>query len=125
MADEYEITYAGARAVITATGGTLRLYEVDGVSYVETFPADEPAPMASGTILIPWPNRTAGAVWTYRGEPQHLTMNEPEPGNAIHGFVREETWSATVEEDSSVTLELTVGDRPGWPFRFRTTVTYA
>lgn len=125
MADEYEITYAGARAVITATGATLRVFEVDGVSYLETFPEDESAPMGSGAVLIPWPNRTAGAVWTYRDEPQHLEVTEPARGNASHGLVRKETWTATVEEDSSVTLELTVGERPGWPFRFRTTVTYA
>ncbi|WP_436493531.1 aldose 1-epimerase family protein [Actinokineospora sp. HUAS TT18] len=121
---DYEIRYGGARAAVAGVGATLREYEVDGVPYVETFAADEPAPMSCGAILLPWPNRTANATWTYQGEPQRLPVGEPERGNAIHGLVRTLEWTAVDVAEAAITLAVEVADEPGWPFRFRTSVTY-
>ncbi|GLZ42607.1 aldose 1-epimerase family protein [Actinokineospora sp. NBRC 105648] len=123
--DETEIRRAGARAVVTTTGATLRLFEVGGVPYLETFPPGEKAPMGAGAVLVPWPNRVAGAVWTHEGEQLHLEVTEAARGNASHGLVRRETWEVVEHAESSVTLAVVVDGRPGWPFPFRATMTYA
>ncbi|WP_026424741.1 aldose 1-epimerase family protein [Actinokineospora inagensis] len=121
---ETEISAAGARAVITTTGATLRLFEVAGVPYLETFPAGEPAPMGSGAVLVPWPNRVANARWAHNGEALRLDVSEPARGNASHGLVRRETWEVTEVDAGSATLAVTIAKRPGWPFVFRATMTY-
>ncbi|WP_018682598.1 aldose 1-epimerase family protein [Actinokineospora enzanensis] len=123
--EETEIRAGGARAVVTALGATLRLFEVDGVPYLESFPAGEPAPMGSGAVLVPWPNRVAGAQWTHEGETLHLAVTEPARGNASHGLVRKEVWEVVEHAEAAVTLAVTIDGRPGWPFPFRATMTYA
>jgi aldose 1-epimerase len=117
-----EIVHGTARAVITETGAGLQSYEVDGVPYSETFGYGETPPFGSGAVLIPWPNRTAGAQWHLDGEPQKLEMTEPARGNAIHGLVRRLQWTVLDNVGSAVSLEVEIGD---WPSRLRTTIQYA
>ncbi|KOV89746.1 aldose 1-epimerase family protein [Nocardia sp. NRRL S-836] len=119
------ISYEGATAVITTVGAGLRSFEVDGVPYVETFGPDEKPPMSAGAVLVPWPNRTAGACWTLDGVVQHLEVTEPARGNAIHGLVRRRPWSVAEHTGSLVTLETVIEPQPGWPAALRTTVSYA
>lgn len=121
---QFEITRGQARAVITEVGAGLRVFEVDGVPYSETFGVDEEPPRGAGIVLVPWPNRVAGARWHHRGEPQDLDITEPERGHAIHGLVRHVTWTVTEHTTPAVSLEVTVGPAPGWPFRFRTSISY-
>src|SRR2546429_5741805 len=118
--EQLEITQSGARATVTTVGAGLRGYEVDGVSYTETFGADEEPPKGAGAVLVPWPNRVAGARWHHDGKPLDLEVTEPARGNAIHGLVRHETWTVTEHTRSRVSLEVTVDGRPGYPFPFRT-----
>ncbi|MDQ3405457.1 MAG: aldose 1-epimerase family protein [Actinomycetota bacterium] len=120
-----EINGGGARAVVTELGATLRAFEIDGVAHLETFGADEPPPLGAGGVLVPWPNRVAGAEWNYRGTPQHLEVTEPARGNASHGLVRKVPWIVTAHEIDSVSLDVVVDGQPGWPFRFRASITYA
>jgi aldose 1-epimerase len=122
--EQLEISQSGARAIVTTVGAGLRLYEVEGVPYTETFGADEHPPKGAGAILVPWPNRVAGARWTYDGKPQDLEITEPERGNAIHGLVRHETWTVTEHSKAKVSLEVTVDAQAGWPFPFRATMSY-
>lgn len=122
--EQLEIAQSGARAIVTTVGASLRAYEVEGVPYTETFGEDVEPPMAAGAVLVPWPNRVAGARWMLDGKPQDLEITEPERGNAIHGLVRHETWTVTEHTKSRVTLEVTVDAKPGWPFPFRTGITY-
>lgn len=122
--EQLEITQSGSRAVVTTVGAGLRLFEVDGVPYTETFGPDEEPPKGAGAVLIPWPNRVAGARWTHNGQPQDLEITEPSRGNAIHGLVRHETWTVTEHAKSKVTMEVTIDGRPGYPFPFRTTISY-
>jgi aldose 1-epimerase len=123
--EQLEISYGGARAVITEVGAGLRAFEVDGVPYVETFGEDEKPPMGAGNVLLPWPNRTAGAEWRLDGEVEHLEVTEPARGNAIHGLARREPWSVLEHTGSLVSLEIVIGSRPGWPVPLRATISYA
>jgi aldose 1-epimerase len=121
--EQLQITHGPASAVINPVGAGLRAFEVGGTPYSETY-ADEP-PMGAGVVLVPWPNRVAGATWTLDGETQRLEVSEAIRGNAIHGLVRRAPWSVVSHEASEITLRVAVDGAPGWPFPFHTTVTYS
>ncbi|GAB3870219.1 aldose 1-epimerase family protein [Kibdelosporangium lantanae] len=120
-----EIVHGAARAVITETGAGLRSFTVDDVPYVETFGFGETPPLGSGVVLVPWPNRTAGARWSLDGVEQHLEVTEPARGNAIHGLVRRLQWTVLERTTSTVSLEVLVEPQAGWPVSLRTTISYA
>ena len=121
--EQLEITHGPASAVVTTVGAGLRAFEVGGVPYVETY--DDEPPMGAGAVLVPWPNRVAGATWSQNGEKHTLEATEAARGNAIHGLVRRAPWTVVSHEDSAVTLEVAVDGAPGWPFPFSTTISYA
>lgn len=122
--EQLEISRGSSRAVITTVGATLRLFEVDGVPYTETFGPDVMPPSAAGQVLVPWPNRVVGARWAPLGESLELEVTEPRRGNAIHGLVRGEPWTVSEHGPGRIDLKVTIDDRQGWPFPFRTTISY-
>src|SRR3954464_10884987 len=93
--EQLEIPQSGARAVVTTIGAGLRAFEVESVPYIETYDAADEPPKGAGAVLLPWPNRGAGARWSRAGEVYDLEITEPERGNAIHGLVRHENWTVT------------------------------
>ncbi|WP_199431314.1 aldose 1-epimerase family protein [Qaidamihabitans albus] len=122
--EQFELTRGAARAVVTEIGAGLRAFEIGGVPYVETFdPADKP-PKGAGQVLLPWPNRTKDARWTYRGEPQRLEMTEPKRGNAIHGLVRNREWQLLEHAESSIRMAIDIVDEPGWPVPLHAVIDY-
>lgn len=123
MTGELEISRGRMRCGVNVVGAGLRAFEVDGVPYVETY--DDEPPMGAGAVLVPWPNRVAGATWSQNGESHTLEATESVRGNAIHGLVRTAKWSVLSHEDDAVTLAVEVDGAPGWPFPFRTTISYA
>ena len=122
--EQLEISQSGSRAIVTTVGAGLRLFEVNGIQYTETYGADESPPMGAGAVLVPWPNRVAGARWSQDGAVHDLEITEPQRGNAIHGLVRHETWTVTEHGKARVSLEVTLDAQPGYPFPFRTTISY-
>ncbi len=123
--EQYEITFGNSRAVITQLGAGLRSFEVDGVPYVETFPKDTAKPpMGAGAVLLPWPNRVAGARWNFHGEPQCLKITEPALGNAIHGLVRYEPWRVVIRERTRIALTYDVPVQAGWPVPLHAGIRY-
>ncbi|HEX4722503.1 MAG TPA: aldose 1-epimerase family protein [Pseudonocardiaceae bacterium] len=123
--EQYEITFGSSRAVITQLGAGLRAFEVDGVPYVETFAKDAvKPPMGAGSVLVPWPNRVAGAHWEFDGKPQDLEVTEPALGNAIHGLVRFQPWRVVIRERTRITLALDVPVQAGWPVALRIGLRY-
>jgi aldose 1-epimerase len=120
-----EIKHGSARAVIAETGAGLQAFEVDGEPYVETFGYGETPPLGAGMVLVPWPNRTAGARWTLDGVVQELEVTEPARGNAIHGLVRRLQWTVLEQSTSSVSLTVDIEPQAGWPVPVRTTIGYA
>jgi aldose 1-epimerase len=121
--EQLEITRGSASAVVNVLGASLRAFEVGGVPYVESY-RDEP-PMGAGAVLVPWPNRVAGATWTRDGGTHHLEATEEARGNAIHGLVRRLPWDVVSHEGAAVTLRVAVDEAQGWPFPFRTSISYA
>lgn len=121
---QFEITHGLARAVITEVGAALRVYEVDGSPYVESYDADQLPPSGAGTVLVPWPNRVAGGKWALDGEPQQLALTEPDRFNAIHGLLRSVVWTVVEHAESTVVLHATVPVQPGWPVPLLTSIGY-
>jgi aldose 1-epimerase len=124
--EQFEITSDLGRAVVTEVGAGLRAFEWNAVPYLETFPADaDRPPLGSGAVLVPWPNRVAGAHWEFDGKPQHLEVTEPDRGNAIHGLTRHQSWRTVLREKSRITLATDVAVQPGWPVPLHTGISYA
>ncbi|MCA1656036.1 MAG: aldose epimerase, partial [Pseudonocardiaceae bacterium] len=125
--EQLEITHGNASAVVNTVGAALRAFEVAGVPYVEPY-AGDPPPLGAGGVLVPWPNRVAGATWRRDNVTHQLSVTEPARGNAIHGLVRKRTWTVTDKGDTgdaAVTLQVDVDGAEGWPFPFRTSISYA
>ncbi|SHH01346.1 aldose 1-epimerase family protein [Streptoalloteichus hindustanus] len=123
--EQFEIRRGNARAVVTEVGATLRVFEVGGTPYLETFDADGPPPSGAGAVLMPWPNRVADGRWTFDGEPQQLALSEPARHNAIHGLTRHASWLLADRAEDAVHLTTRVNVQPGWPVPLRVSVRYA
>ena len=122
---QFEIEFGSARAVVTEVGAGLRAFEVGGRPYVETFDVDVRPPRGAGTILLPWPNRTARGTWTWHGQPQQLVLSEPPAGNAIHGLLRHTLYRPGESSADAITLHAVIPVQPGWPVPLDTSIRYA
>ncbi|MFD1714591.1 aldose 1-epimerase family protein [Amnibacterium flavum] len=126
--DQYLIQRDGAlgrvEAVIAQLAAGIRSLSVGGVDLVQRYPDAGIAPSAAGIVLVPWPNRIAGATWTLEGERQALDVTEPSTGNASHGLLRNTGYSVTDRSDHAITLSATVFPQHGYPFLLNTSVRY-
>jgi aldose 1-epimerase len=123
--EQFEVASGDVRAVVTEVGAGLRSFEAGGRPYVETFDETVRPPRGSGTVLVPWPNRTARGRWTWNGEPQQLTLSEPAAGNAIHGLLRHTLYRPGERAADAITLHAVVAPQPGWPVPLDTSVRFA
>ncbi|NKQ55228.1 aldose 1-epimerase family protein [Amycolatopsis sp. K13G38] len=122
--EQFEIVRGNARAIVTEIGAGLRAFEIGGVPYVETFDADAKPPKGAGQVLLPWPNRTKNAEWTYQGQLQQLEVTEESRGNAIHGLTRHREWTLVEHAESSITFEIEIEKQQGWPVPLHARITY-
>jgi aldose 1-epimerase len=114
----------GAQALVGELAAVLRGFAVDGTAYTETWPDDELPPMGCGIVLVPWPNRVAGARWSLAGRAQQLDITEPGRGNASHGLLRNTGYLVTDRSPDAVRLSATVFPQHGYPFHLQTAVQY-
>lgn len=89
-------------ARIATAGATLVHLRRGGRDLVLPFDAEAELPTGwQGKTLAPWPNRTAGAAYTYGGTDYLLPRNEPETDSALHGLVGWLDWQvADTAEDA-------------------------
>ena len=123
--EQYELSSGDVHAVVTEVGAGLRTFTSNGLPYVEPFPLDSRPPRGAGTVLVPWPNRTAGGRWSWQGTTYQLALNEPVPGNAIHGLLRYTFYEVVERATDTITLAARVAPQPGWPVPLATQVRYA
>jgi aldose 1-epimerase len=114
--DQFEISWDGYRAVVTECGAGLRELEYDGRPLVLGFPEERTASSGRGQLLAPWPNRVAGATYTFEGTEHRPPVDERERGNAIHGLVRWAAWTPEEMTTHSASLVLRLMARPGYPW---------
>jgi aldose 1-epimerase len=113
-------------AVVTELAAALRSLRVGGVALVQEYAAElGPPPGAAGIVLVPWPNRVAGARWILDGVEQRLDVTEPKTGNASHGLLRNTGYAVLERSASTITLGATVFPQHGYPFHLKTSVRYA
>ena len=120
-----ENAQTGVGAQITQVGAALRRLTVGGVELVPPYPADAPAPAASGVVLVPWPNRIRDGSWTQDGKTRRLAITEPALNNASHGLLRFTAYEAIETAPDRVVLGADVFPQTGYPFHLSTRVTYA
>src|SRR5690349_16219900 len=123
--EQFEITAGDVVATVTEVGAGLRALTCGGLPYVETFPVDRRPAQGSGTVLVPWPNRTAGGRWTWNGTVQQLALSEPAAGNAIHGLLRATYYTVVARSADAITLGARVAPQNGWPVPLGAQIRYA
>jgi aldose 1-epimerase len=123
--EQFEIVSGATRAVVTEVGAGLRALTCRGRPYVETFDLACRPPRGAGSVLVPWPNRTAGGRWSWGGQVQQLALSEPAAGNAIHGLLRHAFYRPAERSAEALTLHAVVTPQPGWPVPLQTSVRYA
>jgi aldose 1-epimerase len=126
--EQHHLHSDGPLGPVTATvvelAAGLRALSVGGVELVQDYAPESLPSWGSGIVLVPWPNRTAGARWTHEGKAQQLDITEPSRGNAIHGLLRNTGYRVTDRSDDAVTLTAPVFPQHGYPFHLDTSVRY-
>jgi aldose 1-epimerase len=122
--DQYEISGGGYRAVVTESGGALRLLEYAGRPLVDGFGEDEVSPGGRGQLLMPWPNRIRDGAYTFAGRDLQLALTEPSRHNASHGLVRWVAWSLEEHTPHSVSLTYRLMAQTGYPWTLDLHVIY-
>jgi aldose 1-epimerase len=127
--DQHHLHAEGPNGPVTATvvelAAGIRALSVGGVELVQDYAADSLPSWGSGIVLVPWPNRVAGARWTDDdGTAQQLDITEPSRGNAIHGLLRNTGYRVTDRANDAITLTAPVFPQHGYPFHLDTSVRY-
>ncbi|PWC06968.1 aldose 1-epimerase family protein [Mycetocola zhujimingii] len=112
------------RATITQVAAGIRRLSVHGVDIVPPYDAGVQRPLASGIVLVPWPNRIRDGRWILDGAEQQLALTEPKKNNASHGLLRFSPYSVAARTESTLRLEARVFPQSGYPFLLDTAVTY-
>ncbi len=121
---QVHLRHQGHHAVIVAVSGGVREYEVAGRRLLDGYGEQEMCSGARGQLLIPWPNRLRDGSYDFGGVRHQVPLSEPEKLNAIHGFLRWESWEVAEQSEDRVVMEHTLYPRAGYPFTLRVAVAY-
>jgi aldose 1-epimerase len=122
--DQFEITAGDYRAVVTESGGGLRVLEHRGRALVDGFDEGDLCPAARGQLLMPWPNRIGDGAYTFDGRDLQLALSEPDKRNASHGLVRWAAWSPEEHTATSISLGYRLMAQTGYPWTLDLHVLY-
>lgn len=111
-----ELSAGEYQASVSTFGGGTRSLSFQGKPLLTGYEVGEFPPLSSGTLLAPWPNRTAEGVFSHDGELHRLEITEPGRATAIHGFVGTAVWDVEERSESAVVLRLDSDRRQGWPW---------
>ncbi len=115
--EQYALAAGPYQAVVTESGASLRELTCGGRPLVLPHGVDEPAPAASGQLLIPWPNRIDRGRYSHGAAEHQLDVSEPARDCAIHGLVRWASWQVAEHEPDRVRLTHRLLATAGYPFR--------
>ena len=122
---QVEISAADQLVGVDVIGGGLRSYSVAGQELLDGYSPGQPSTSGRGQVLIPWPNRLQDGAYEFDGLRHQLPLTEPERGNAIHGLVRQESWTVGESRPERVVLEHVLRPRPGYPFSLSLAIAYS
>ncbi len=100
---------------------------VDGFDYMHQAPDLFPdgSPTRSGSpILFPWPNRIAGARFSWDGVEYQLPITEPATGSSLHGYACHSPWQVLSTGPDHATAQFLLTDQHPWPAGGGLRVTY-
>lgn len=122
----HELRAGGYAARVCEVGAALDGLELDGRHLLLSSPLDGPMLFFRGAIVAPWPNRIGDGRYTWDGVEHQTALTEPERGNALHGLVSFQRFTAvgTPAEDV-VTLRTELFPLTGYPFHLVIDVAYA
>ena len=121
---DVEIAAADQWAAVDTVGGGLRSYAAAGRELLDGYLAGKPATSGRGQVLIPWPNRLEDGAYEFDGRSHRLPLTEPERGNAIHGLVRDATWTVAEQDSHRVVVVYELEPQPGYPFSLSLSIEY-
>jgi aldose 1-epimerase len=119
-----QLRHGRHEALVTDLGATIRTYTVDGRPVLDGCLDGQPCTAGRGHVLLPWPNRIAGARYTFDGMEHRLEVTEPKTGAAIHGLTRRQRWDVVEEVSNRVRLGYQLRPAPGYPFPLSCEVAY-
>ncbi|MBW3087298.1 aldose 1-epimerase family protein [Bifidobacterium sp. 82T24] len=113
---QYSISYGDYKAVITELGATMRKVTYKGKNVIVPLGPDDPVTCCHGQLLVPFPNRIEGGVYTFEGKTYELPIDEHDRNTAIHGYGYRSYWKLEELTESSVTQSWRVPNMNGYPF---------
>lgn len=119
------LTAGDYRATVATVGAGLVSLSFQGQDIVLPFPADDLPPAYAGKVLMPWPNRVAGAAYSFDGQRYELPVNEAATGSALHGLALWNDWQVEQRTDAEVVLTHLLRGEPGYPFQLGLSARYA
>lgn len=122
--DQHVIVFGDQQATVVEVGGGLRSYRVENRELFDGYGEDEMATGARGQPLIPWPNRLRDGRYSWDGVEHQAPLSEPAKGNAIHGFLRFESWEVVRRTTRDLELRHVLRPRPGYPFSLAVELSY-
>ncbi len=123
--DQHPIEAAGYRAVLTQSGGALRLLTHRGRDLVDGFAEDVMSSGGRGQQLVPWPNRIRDGRYRFEDRDLQLALTEPARHNASHGLARWAAFALLDRTASTVRLGWRLVAQTGYPWVLDVEVTYA
>lgn len=102
---------------------------IDGFDYMHQAPdlfPDGSLTRSGCPILFPWPNRIAGARFTWDGSEYHLPVTEPATGSSLHGYACHSPWHvvSTGPDHATAQFVLEADSQHPWPGTGGLRVTY-
>ena len=122
---DVELAVGDQHLVVDLIGGGLRAYAARSRPILDGYAASGGATSGRGQVLIPWPNRLEDGSYEWDGRRLQVSINEPENGNAIHGLVRNATWSLAAREDDRAVVEYRLEPQAGYPFSLALAIEYS
>lgn len=122
---QWAIASGSWRATIVEVGGGIRQLRHADRDVLEPYPVDAMCDGAHGVPLVPWPNRLAGGHYEFDGSQQQVPLTEPARQNAIHGFLRWDSWRLVSHADATVVVGARIHPRTGYPFDLDVEISYA
>ena len=126
MNDDQEIIlrHGAWEAAVAAYGASLRGVTNGGQTVAMGYRGKANKQGGQGDVLIPFPGRVGGAAYRWNGARHELPRTDKDGPNAIHGFVRTETWQVAARSESHVRFTLGFPGAQGYPFALDLEITY-
>jgi aldose 1-epimerase len=121
---QYEISAGDHHATIVEVGGGIRTYSFGGRDVLEPYPLQAMCDGAHGAPLIPWPNRLADGRYRFDGTDYQVALTEPDKHNAIHGFLRWQSWEPLERSRDCIVMATMLHPQQGYPFALDVRIEY-